>query len=139
MEQESGNWLSYVDGDYKPVAKDMLPSLFTSTGAKTPTPATIDITPATGNANRKTFVFKNSTVNLLYDGTQLPKVNTTLDFTGILNEAGSGAIIESTDYTNCLEIFEAGRNVGTGTYTIINGDGDVTSTGCTTTPPTYQQ
>jgi hypothetical protein len=135
MEQEGGTWYSYVDGDYRPVAKTILPSLFTSTGAKDPNPATIDVTPGAGDANRKTFIFKDSTSNLFYDNTGTPKINTTLDFTGILNEA-TGSVVESTDYTSCMEIFEAGRSVGSGTYTVIDGDGIASGTGCSMDPLT---
>jgi hypothetical protein len=121
-----------MDGDYNTVAKWILPSLLTSTGAGT-SGLSIDIWV---DANRKTFVLNGWTANLLYDTTGNPKKNTTLDFTGILNEQDV-TVVETTDYSSCQEIYEAGRSLGAGTYNVVDDSGVLSGTWCTMNPLTW--
>jgi type II secretory pathway pseudopilin PulG len=123
-----------VDGDYRTVSKYMLPSLISSR-----IDSIIELKDGvwSGTTNRTTFVLNGWKANLSYDFTGGPKINTTLDFSGILNEAGV-TYLESSEYGSCQDIYEAGKSIGAGTYRILDPTSEVlTDTGCIMNPPSY--
>jgi len=113
-----------VDGDYRVVAKNILPSLvFAYSGA-----AALDISVAD---NQSRFILDGSESALPYDfsPSPTPVYKSTQTLANLLSLYGKN-ILTSSLYNSCTEIYNAGKSVGTGSYSIINSSGALSSTEC---------
>lgn len=124
---------AYVDGDYKTVAKNILPSLFLAmTGS-----ANVEIGSGSlpGAENRKKFILNGSTTNLLYDmKNMMTSQNLLVNGTGGFIFPITVDFLTNTSFLSCTEIAEAGKSIGAGEYQVRSSDGaSVTNTGCTGT------
>lgn len=137
--ENAGSLKAYVDGNYKTVAKNILPSLFLAMTGTTGTQVEIQTGVTTagsdGGANRRKFIVNNGTSNLLYDMNRVP-VSIAPDYDSILSQAGTDLPI-NTSYTSCQDIYEAGWSIGPGEYQISTSTGSITNTGCLMNPPNY--
>ncbi len=133
IENSSDKHVSYVDGDYAVLLPYVFPSLLLSTDVV----GSMEINPWVGSwsVNRLRFIVNNGTLNLPYNMNGQP-VTTATTFSGILSEAGVRLPWVS-NYASCQEIYEGGKNMGPGSYLIINSTGSLTMTGCTMNPPIY--
>lgn len=130
---ESANPMTaYLDGDYKSVAPDILPSLMlaisTSTGSYVEIGDGITTGSSNGSSNRKKFILNGGKSNLPYGLDSFPVGNTTIAFTGIVAELG---VIPtgSSRFRSCQDISEAGAWVGSGFYQTFTG-GAIVNTAC---------
>lgn len=133
--ENAGSLKAYIDGNYKTVAKNILPSLFLAMTGTTGTQVEIQSGVADGTTNRLKFVVNNGTSNLLYNMSGVP-VSTAPDYSSILSQAGTDLPM-NTSYANCQSIYEAGWSVGPGEYQVSDDAGAITDTGCLMNPPTY--
>ncbi|MDQ7009215.1 MAG: prepilin-type N-terminal cleavage/methylation domain-containing protein [Candidatus Gracilibacteria bacterium] len=120
--QDGDSSLSLVNGNYKSVAKNVLPTILVATGN------TIDI-----STNQNLFIFDNQEHNLAYDfkGNSEP-VSDGTSFTVLLNDAEqNGVFAQNSDFETCIEIKKAGKYIGDGEYQIRSSTGALTGTGCT--------
>lgn len=124
---------AYVDGDYSPLAPDIVPSLVLAMSGTSDVEIRDGV--GSGSENRKKFVVNASTLNLAYDLFGDPMA-TAPDFASILEESGV-RIPRTSSYYDCRSVYEAGKSVGPGTYYMLDFDGSVTSTGCVMNPPQY--
>lgn len=133
LELGSETYVSYVDGDYNPLAPYVFPSLLLATDGT----GTMEIHDGvgSGSVNRTKFVVNNGTRNLPYDMNGQP-VSTASSFSGILTEAGV-RLPWASNYSSCQEIYEGGKNMGPGAYLIISSTGTLTLTECSMNPPIY--
>ncbi|MDD4151931.1 MAG: prepilin-type N-terminal cleavage/methylation domain-containing protein, partial [Candidatus Gracilibacteria bacterium] len=120
---------AYLVGDYATVSKDILPTLILaiSTGATN----NVEIASGTtqGNINRLKFIVNNGTMNLPYNSDQKTPISTATSFSSIFSESQI-SYPQYPGYSSCLEIYEAGRSIGSGSYQILSNTGAVTNTGC---------
>lgn len=88
--EDSSPWKAYVDGDYKTVAKNVLPSLLLAV-----TKGENDVVEiaegvvtegSSGSENRKKFIVNQGTANLPYGEDGNVKANTDLSFAEILSQ-----------------------------------------------------
>ncbi|MCK9272583.1 prepilin-type N-terminal cleavage/methylation domain-containing protein [Candidatus Gracilibacteria bacterium] len=124
---------SLVDGDYKPIAKSLFPSLILA-GEYTGSVEIHDniITASSvGTINRQYFVLNGGSYNLPYDFTTLLPVKDgmTVGFTGIITEPGV-ILGTNSDYRDCNEIYEAGKSMGVGEYQILNSSSALENITC---------
>lgn len=126
-------WKAYVDGDYKTVAKQILPSIILAmTGAEN---AQVEIGDgattggSVGSDNRKKFVVNGGSFNLPYDRSGDPVGNVDRTFAEVLTQTGVVTTGVSR-YRSCLEITEGGAYVGPGEYQVLATDGSVQNTTC---------
>lgn len=130
--ENSENPYAILQGDYKSVAKNILPTLLLATGATT----AVEINSASGAAalaNRNLFLFNNGYHNIPYsfiDGTPLSD-GTTL--TNLIIDAGT-SFWQNSDYRDCTEIFTAGKWITpsgvSDEYQIVSSTWALTNTGC---------
>lgn len=102
-------WKAYVEGDYKTVAKTVMPSIILAmTGAEgdqVEISEGIVTAGSVGSDNRKKFVLNGGTFNLPYDKTGNPFVNADKTFAEVLTQ--TGVVTTGTSrYRSCLEITE---------------------------------
>lgn len=124
--ENGGTPMSYVDGDFKTVSKDMLPGL--ALALDMANGSVVQISPAIGSGatNQRKFITRSSTSNLLYKPGVTGAISTESSFANIL----AGYVPQNTSYANCLEIFQSGNSYGSGTYQVRNAVGVITNTGC---------
>jgi len=128
IKEDDTGLIAYVDGDYKTVAKNVLPSILTSTWTN------IEINTSPGN---KTFILQKWTYNLSYDLTGKPKTNTIKTFNEVLTQSNV-EVVSSSEYGNCREIYEAGMSIGAWEYQILDSSTNaLINTGCIMNPPNY--
>lgn len=89
--EDANPWIAYVDGDYKTVAKQILPSIILAmTGAEN---AQVEIGDgittggSVGSDNRKKFVLNGGTYNLPYDKNGDPVANVDRTFAEVLTQS----------------------------------------------------
>ena len=110
-----------VLGNYRVVAKNILPSLFLAATTEQ------DISQT---ANQAKFVLDGSKSSLLYSFTDgLPVYDSSKTISTLLSDTNS-AIQTSSIYSSCSEIGADNKAVGTGSYLIIDSTGSLVSTGC---------
>lgn len=125
------NNVSILDGNYKTVSVNVLPTLILAIDWE----SSVEIHDWiwTGSINRNLFIFDNSKHNLPYTFTE-PYTPFT-DGTSFDNLLSDEAINfwQNSDYRNCTEISEAWKVISTGSweYQIISGSWTLTNTGCT--------
>lgn len=121
-----------VEGDYKSVAKNILPTLILAREGTT----SMEINDAVwaGSTNRNLFVFHKWNHNLPYDFLTASPVSDGTDFNTLLIDSEND-YWQNSDYRNCSEIFTAWKGVTpTGLsdeYQILNSVWSLTSTWCT--------
>jgi prepilin-type N-terminal cleavage/methylation domain-containing protein len=125
---------AYVDGDYKSVAVNVLPSLLLAmtgaAGSNVEIGSGIVTAGSDGSANRLKFVLNGGKANLPYDPvTGIPKGNAALSFAGILSESGV-VLTGNTRYRSCQDIADSGFWIGTGEYQILSSTGIMQNTNC---------
>lgn len=107
--EDSDPWKAYVDGDYKTVAKNVLPSIVVAMSGSEGSFVEIGDGATTGGSvgsdNRKKFVLNGGTYNLPYDKTGNPVGNTDRTFTEVLSQSGV-VTTGLSRYRSCLEITE---------------------------------
>lgn len=120
--ENNGNNVALLEGTYKTVAKNVLPSIMLAVTSSVP----IDITIA-WNASK--FILNNGAHNLPYDlETKSPYSDGT--DTGSLLSDENILLWQNSDYTSCEEIKSASKNIGDGEYQILNSSGSLTNTWC---------
>ncbi|HBB27557.1 TPA: hypothetical protein DCZ36_03630 [Candidatus Gracilibacteria bacterium] len=109
-----------VKGDYKSIAKNLFPTLLLAVTANT------DV-----NASSGKFILNGGSYNLPYDMRgNLVSYTGALTLTEMMN-SDSGVTVETGgSYLSCLEAYEAGRSMGSGTYQIVNDSGALVDTAC---------
>lgn len=121
-----------VDGDYKSVAKNVLPNIVLAREGS----SNFEINNAVwaGSTNRNLFIFHKGNHNLPYDFLTASPVSDGVDFDTILSDA-SDDYWQNSDYRSCSEIFTAAKWITpswqTDEYQIINSVWALTNTGCT--------
>lgn len=120
---EKKHQTSFVDWDYKPIAKNLFPSLILA-GSYTWSVEihdTIITAWSTGSINRQYFALNWWSYNLPYNFDDLlPQTNwITVWFSWIITEPGV-ILGTNSDYRDCTEIFEAGKSMWVGEYQILN-------------------
>ncbi|MDD2870497.1 MAG: type II secretion system protein [Candidatus Gracilibacteria bacterium] len=128
---ENGDFpIALLDGDYKTVSINVLPSLILATGST----SSVEIHTGVGDgtANRNLFIL-NGGKNLPYS---IAKPNDIVYAGEILDSVISGGNIklwQNSDFRTCDEISEAGKlihDTGTEQYQILDNTGYLTNTGC---------
>lgn len=120
--ENNGNNIAILEGTYKTVAKNVLPSIMLAVTSS----VSVDISLA-GNASK--FILNKGNHNLPYDlETKAPYS----DGTDLPTLLGDEKILlwQNTDYTSCVEIQNASKNIGNGEYQILNSSGALTNTWC---------
>lgn len=107
--EDADPWKAYVDGDYKTVAKSVLPSIVLamsgSEGSFVEIGDGIVTGGSVGSDNRKKFVLSGGTFNLPYDKNGEPVANSDRTFAEVLTQ--SGVVTTGTSrYRSCSEITE---------------------------------
>ena len=118
--------ISLLKGDYKSVAKNILPTLLLATGA------TSDVDISISN-NKDLFIFDNQNHNLAYDfeWNEKPTSDWT-SFNDLLVEAEQNWIFsQNSSFETCLEIRKAGKSVWNWEYQIRTNTWALTNTWCT--------
>lgn len=121
-----------LEWDYKSVSRNILPNLILATESSSP----LEINNAVwaGSTNRNLFIFHKGKHNLPYDfKTALPVADGTT-FDNLFAEAEID-YWQNTDYRNCNEIYNAGKNITpsgqSDEYQILWSTWALTNTGCT--------
>lgn len=118
---------AYVEGDFSPLAPDLVPSLILAMTGSSPVEIRAGI--GSGSENRKTFVLNGSTLNVPYVFSEEQALSSAIDFDAIFVEPGV-KLARTSSYFGCKEISDAGKSVGPGDYLVVDSVGNVTSTGC---------
>jgi type II secretory pathway pseudopilin PulG len=121
--ENNGNPIAYVEGSYRSVARDRLPSILVAIDG----PASVDLTNAT---NKDKFIFSNQSHNLPYDLETGLATSDGTTFTNLMAD-GSTEFWQNTDFRSCIEIGESGKSIGTWTYQIVNTSWVITDIACT--------
>lgn len=122
--ENNGNNIAYIEGIYKTVSRDNLPTLLLALASTTP----IEIT---SWSNKDKFIFNNQGNNLPYDlESWVPYANGTTFTTLIATFSGTTDLWQNSDYRSCLEIYQSGKSIGTGTYQIVNASGVLANINC---------
>jgi prepilin-type N-terminal cleavage/methylation domain-containing protein len=134
LETASTNLSAYVDGDYKVVAKNVLPSLLLAVSVAPG--STIEIgsgitggAGGDGSVNRRKFVINGGAANLVYNLSGVPKTNVTLTFDQLLTQSGA-KLTGATTFRTCQEILESGYSAGPGEYQVLNATGAIQNVNC---------
>lgn len=134
--EDADPWKAYVEGDYKSVAMNVLPSLMLAMNG--PAGSQVEIADgvvtagSAGSDNRKKFILHGGTANLPYDANGNPVANSTLSFVEILSASGATKT-GSARFRTCLEIKEGGAFIGSGEYQVLTESGTVENMLCTGT------
>ena len=125
---ENEDWwgeISLLKGDYKSVAKNILPTLLLATGA------TSDVDISISN-NKDLFIFDNQSHNLPYDfeWNEEPTSDWT-SFNDLLLEAEQNWFFsQNSSFETCIEIKKAGKSVWDWEYQIRTNTWALTNTWC---------
>lgn len=127
--ENNENPYALVDGNYKSVSKNVLPTILLALSSTLP----IEISTASGSSNRNYFIFQDGYHTLPYDfDTGIPSSDGT-SFSILLADAGI-SFWQNSDYRNCWEIFTAAKWIGpSGTsdeYQILWSTWALINTGC---------
>lgn len=117
--------VAILEGTYKTVAKDVLPTLMIAQQLT----SNVDIQNVT---IKNKFIFNRNSHNLPYDFETGAPYSDGTTFSTILNDPTID-FWQNTDYVSCVEIWEAGKSIGSGNYQILDSTWALTSTGCTCT------
>ena len=125
MTLEEGDGRALLEGDYKSVSVNVLPSIMLAIAASAGSSAEIadGVTTAgsVGSTNRKKFVLNGGTANLPYGKDGTPVANSALTFDQVLTQSGV-QLTGSPGYRSCQEIIDAGAWIGAGRYQILTAD-----------------
>lgn len=153
--ENSDNPITLLQGNYKSVSKNILPSIILAkanvtlgTQVEISEWATEIDSNDTGTNNRNLFLFNELGENLPYEiGTGLP-YSSGMAYADLLNEAeNTGTFWQNNDYRNCTEIKEAGKTISdfitwagwytTEQYQILTDTGVLVNTNCHNTRDDY--
>lgn len=121
--ENNGNPIAYVEGNYKSVARDSLPSILVAIDW----PSAVELT---NPSNKDKFIFSNQSHNLPYDIESWIPSSDGITFANLMTD-GSIDFWQNTDYRSCIEIGEYGKSIGTWTYQIVNSSGSMINVFCT--------
>lgn len=116
--ENNGYNKAYLQGDYKSVSKNVLPTIVLAISSST----WVEINSAIGSwsVNRTKFVFSNTTHNLPYTFTYpFSPYSDNTAFTWLISDVN--IIWKSSDYRTCFEISDDWKNIGSWEYQINSG------------------
>ncbi len=114
--------IALVGGNYKTVTKDILPSILIAYNWS----GNIDISTT---PYKNMFILNGTSHNLPYKGESKIPISDGTSFSNLINDVNI-ELWQNTDFKTCIEICNAGKNIGDGTYQIINFTGERVDINC---------
>lgn len=124
--ENAGNPIAVLEGDYKSVSKNVLPTI--SLAIESPNPIEIHDGVWAGSVNRMAFILNLWSYNLPYsfEDPFLPQTDGTTTFDTLLQDP-TIEYWQNSDYRSCTEIYQAGKSISNGLaneqYQILNSTG----------------
>lgn len=131
--ENADNPIAILEGDYKSVSKNTLPTI--TLALESTTPVEIQNGIGAGSTNRTAFIVNLGSYNLPYTFNEpySPQNDSGISFDTILNDP-TIEYWQNSDYRSCSEIYESGRSISNGSasqeYQILNSTGALVNTNC---------